>query len=139
MFGLLRVFHIISGSVPLLIQLDSPHLSFRDSQEKLQVLQSINLSLISSQYQKKLMKSMSILRTVLSFQAFISKVVNGILKNFAYVSQKLWSLHAQCQFFISSQSKRELNHLRTFINAHVTTIQPDKVLHIWTPSCSTLI
>lgn len=139
MFGLLRASHITSGLVPSPIQLDSPLLFFRDSPEKPQELQSISLSLISFQFQKKLMRSMSIQKTVLSFQDFTSREENGILKSYAYVSQKLWSLLAQCQSFISSLSKSVLNHHRTFINAHATTIQLDKVLHIWTPSCSMLI
>jgi len=81
----LRVSHIISGSVLSLIQLDSPHLFFRDSQEKLRELQSISLNLISYLYQRKLMKSMSIQKMVPSFQASTLKVANGMLKSFAYV------------------------------------------------------
>jgi hypothetical protein len=88
MFGLLREFHITSGLVALLIQLDSPLLFFRDSLEKHLVLQSINLSLILFQFQKKLMKSTSIQKTALSFQDFTLREENGTLKNCACVSQK---------------------------------------------------
>jgi len=138
-FGLLKVFHITSGSVPLLIQLDSQHLFSRDSQEKHQELQSISLNSISCQFQKKLMKSMSILKMVPSFLDSSSKVQNGISKSYACVNLKLWNLHAQCQSFTSNLFRSVQSHLRIFINAHATTTQLDKVLHIWTLSCFTSI
>jgi len=137
--GLLRVSHIISGSVLSLTQLDSPHLSFRDSQEKLQELQLISLNSISFQYQRKPMKSMSIQKMVPSFQASTLKVVNGILRSFAYVRPKWWNLPAQCQSCISSQSRRELSLHRTSTSAQLTTTQPDRELLIWTHSCFMLI
>jgi len=137
--GLWRVSHIISGSVLSLTQLDSLLLFFRDSPEKHRELQSISLNSISFQYQRKLMKSMNIQKTVPLFQDSTSKVVNGILRSFACVRPKWWNLLAQCQSCISSQSRRELSHHRTSTSAQLTTTQLDRELHTWTHSCFMLI
>jgi len=86
-YGQIKVFHLLSGLVALLILMALLLHFYKDSVEKLVEPQLINLNSISYQFLKNLKRLMSIQRMELSFLIYSSKVENGIQKNYASWNQ----------------------------------------------------